>query len=450
MLLLYFALFFAMLLACLLSGWSVAWALAGGLALFWRYGRKEGYTRRQLWEMAWAKCKKSLIVVRIIVLIGVITGIWRCSGTIACCIIWGVGVVTPGLFLLLAFLLCAAFSYVLGTSYGVSSTLGVILMALARSGGVDPAITAGVVLSGVYFGDRCSPASSAASLVAAVTDTDLYRNVRQMLRTALLPTLLTAGFYSLLSVRHPLAAVDETVLKALAARFVMSRWALLPAAVMILLPLLKVPIQWTIAASAATAGILAIGLQGFSVQEVLLAAWSGYHPADPSLQRVLSGGGITSMAVSYVIVAIAGLYSGILEGTGALRPLRGKAEALAGKTGRFPAMVVVSVLCAAVLCNQAVTAMMGAQLLEGVYGDREELAIDIENSGILIAGLIPWSIACSIPLSMLGAGNGAILYAQLLWLIPISYFFTKRWYYRGDTTIRHPTSHNENPNSTYI
>ena len=33
--------------------------------------------------------------------------------------------------------------------------------------------------------------------------------------------------------------------------------------------------------------------------------------------------------------------------------------------------------------------------------------MDIENSGILIAGLIPWSIACSIPLAMLGAGNGA-------------------------------------------
>lgn len=184
-----FLLFFAMVAGCLLAGWSVSWALLGGLLLFWALGRKQGFTRRQLWDMAWAKCKKSLIVVRIIALIGVITGLWRCGGSIACSIVWGVGLVTPKLFLLLAFLLCAAFSYVLGTSYGVSSTLGVILMALARSGGVDPTITAGVILSGVYFGDRCSPASSAASLVAAVTDTDLYRNVHQMLRTAALPTV---------------------------------------------------------------------------------------------------------------------------------------------------------------------------------------------------------------------------------------------------------------------
>lgn len=428
-----FLLFFAMVAVCLVTGWSVAWALLGGVVLFWIFGRRQGFTHRQLWAMAWTRCKKSLIVVRIIVLIGVITGVWRCGGTIASCIVWGVGLVTPSLFLLLAFLLCAAFSYVLGTSYGVSSTLGVILMALARSGGVDPAVAAGVVLSGVYFGDRCSPASSAASLVAAVTDTELYRNVRQMLRTGLLPTLLTLGLYLFLSLRHPLERMDGAVLEALEGRFVLSWWTLLPAAIMFLLPLCRVPIHWTITASAAAAAVLAVALQGFTPGEVLRSAWSGYHPQDGALAAVLSGGGITSMAVSYVVVTLTGLYSGILEGTGALRPLSGRAEALAKRTGRFPAMIVVSTLCAAALCNQAVTSMMGAQLLEGAYDDREELAMDIENSGILIAGLIPWSIACSIPLAMLGAGNGAILYAFLLWLIPACYLFTKRIFYHQST-----------------
>lgn len=426
-----FLLFFAMVAVCLAAGWSVVWALLGGLLLFWLLGRREGFSHRQLWDMAWAKCRKSLIVVKIIALIGVITGVWRCSGTIACCIVWGVGLVTPTLFLLLAFLLCAAFSYVLGTSYGVSSTLGVILMALARSGGVDPTAAAGAILSGVYFGDRCSPASSAASLVAAVTDTELYRNVRQMLRTAALPVLLSAGIYLLLSFRHPLAAVDEAVLGALKGRFVMSWWTLIPAAVMFLLPLFKVPVQWTITASAAAAAVVSVCLQGFSIGEVLGAAWGGYHPEEDALSAVLSGGGVTSMAASYVIVALTGLYSGILEGTGALKPLSGKAEELAKKIGRFPAMIVVSTLCAGVLCNQAVTSMMGAQLLEGAYDDREELAMDIENSGILIAGLIPWSIACSIPLAMLGAGSGAVLYAFLLWLIPGCYLFTKKKFYPG-------------------
>lgn len=429
-----FVLFFVMVAVCLAMGWSVAWALFGGLVLFWVLGRRQGFTHRQLWNMAWAKCKKSLIVVEVILLIGAITGLWRLSGTIAYCIIRGVELVTPGLFLAAAFLLCAALSYVLGTSYGVSSTMGVILMALARSGGVSPTVTAGVILSGVYFGDRCSPASSAASLVAAVTDTDLYRNVRQMLRTGLLPTLLTLAAYVLLSFRHPITGVDASVLSALTDSFAVSWTALLPAAVMFLLPLFKAPIMAAMGASIAAAAVLAVAVQGFTLPEVLAAAWSGYHPEDPLLASVLEGGGITSMAVSYVIVVLTGLYSGILDGTGDLEPMSRRAEELAGRIGRFPAMIVVSILCACILCNQAVTSMLSEQLLRRCYEDREELAMDIENSGILIAGLVPWSIACSIPLAMLGADNGAILYALLLWLIPVCYLFTKRFFYPGGTS----------------
>lgn len=424
-----FVLFLAMVAGCLVTGLSVAWALLGGLVLFWLLGLRQGFTHRQLWEMAWKKCRKSLIVVEVIFLIGIITGVWRVGGTISYCIVMGVELVTPGLFLVVAFLLCVALSYVLGTSYGVSSTMGVILMALARSGGVDPALAAGVILSGVYFGDRCSPASSAASLVAAVTDTDLYRNVRQMLRTALLPTLLTLGIYVVLSLRNPLARMDQSVLSALEGNFSITWLALLPAAVMFLLPLFKVPIKLAMLGSIAVAAVLAMAVQGFSLWEVLSAAWGGYHPADPALNAVLGGGGITSMMVSYVIVILTGLYSGILEGTGDLEPMQQKAEALAGKIGPFPAMIVVSTLTAMVLCNQAVTSILSEQLLRRCYDDREELAMDIENSGILIAGLIPWSIACSIPLAMLGADSSALLYALLLWLIPICYLFTKRFFY---------------------
>lgn len=424
-----FVLFLAMVAGCLAAGLSVAWALLGGVILFWVLGRRQGFTHRQLWEMAWKKCQKSLIVVEVIFLIGIITGLWRVGGTIPYCIVMGVKLVTPGLFLVVAFLLCVALSYVLGTSYGVSSTMGVILMALARSGGVDPIITAGVILSGVYFGDRCSPASSAASLVAAVTDTDLYKNVRQMLRTGLLPTLLTLGVYGLLSWLNPLEQMDQGVLDSLRGSFSISWLSLLPAAVMFLLPLFKVPIKWAMAGSIAVSAVLAMTVQGFTPWQTLLAAWEGYHPADPALNAVLGGGGVTSMMVSYIIVILTGLYSGILEGTGDLEPLQHKAETLAGRIGRFPAMIVVSTLTAMVLCNQAVTSILSEQLLRRSYDDREEMAMDIENSGILIAGLVPWSIACSIPLTMLGASYGAVGYALLLWLIPICYLFTKRFFY---------------------
>ena len=98
-----FVIFLTLVAACLVLGKPVAWALLGGLAVFWLLGLRRGFTNARLWTMAWEKCKKSLIVVSVIALIGVITGLWRCGGSIACSIVWGVGLVTPKLFLLLAF-----------------------------------------------------------------------------------------------------------------------------------------------------------------------------------------------------------------------------------------------------------------------------------------------------------------------------------------------------------
>ena len=49
---------------------------------------------------------------------------------------------------------------------------------------------------------------------------------------------------------------------------------------------------------------------------------------------------------------------------------------------------------------------------------------------------MPWSIACSIPLAMLGADYGAVGYAFLLWLIPICYVFTKRFFYPPKAQVR--------------
>ena len=185
-----FALFLAAMLFCLVKGFSLAWALLFALVLFFALGLRSGYGAKALVKMAWSKMPKSMIVLRILFFIGLLTGLWRSCGTIAFFIYHGIRVITPSLFILVAFLLTVLLSYALGTSFGVASTAGVVLMALARSGGVSEAVTAGVILSGIYFGDRGAPTSSCASLVAALTETDLYGNVSRMFQTAALPYAL--------------------------------------------------------------------------------------------------------------------------------------------------------------------------------------------------------------------------------------------------------------------
>lgn len=433
-----FALFLCAMLLCLFRGIELYWALAFALILFLAVGLRRGYAAKALIKMAWAPMPKTILVLRIIFFIGILTGLWRSCGTIAFCIYYGVRAISPPLFVLLSFLLTAALSYALGTSFGVTSTAGVVLIALARSGGVDPAVAAGAILSGVYFGDRGAPTSSCASLVAALTETELYRNVRRMHRTALLPYVLCLAFYTFLSVRNPLSATDETMLTALSAQFDLSLWTLLPAVIMLILPLLRVPIWIAMTISGACAFAVSVLVQHGAVSETLRVALLGYRP-EGVLAGVLSGGGLISMLTVFLMLPIASMMGGVLEGTGALDGAQAKLAALSGKLGLLPTMALLSILCSMVLCNQTIVVIMLHQLMGRVYkragASNEEFAMDIANSGVTIAGLVPWCIACAVPLSMLDVGVETLPYAALLYTIPICYLFTKRKFYpKGDAT----------------
>ncbi len=424
-----FALFLGAMAVCLITGWSFLWALLLGLVLFGLYGRRQGHSLGAMWGMAWTEGRRVLIVLRIFVFIGAITALWRASGTIVFFIYYGVQIISPKLFVLVAFGLTALIAYALGTSFGVIGTAGIVLMALARSGGVSEAVTAGAILSGAYFGDRCSPASSSAALVAAETETKLYDNLRNMLRTGVMPVVLTTAVYALLSARHPITAVDGSLLQALRDSAVISLWALLPAVIMLTLPLVKVPILISIALSVAAAGAVSVLVQGMSVGEMLRAAVLGYYPAAGELKDILSGGGIVSMAKPAALVFTTGLLAGLLEGIGVLQGAAGLVEKLAGRWGRFAASVAVSLGAGMIFCNQSVVIVMGGQLLRRCYSDRNEQAVDMENSSIVLSALIPWNIACSIPLVMLDVDERALPYAVLLYMIPLVYGLTKRWVY---------------------
>ena len=435
MTLLCFAVFLAAVAGSLMVGIKLFWPLLLGLILFFLLGLKRGFSPKELSAMAWRRGKKSLIVIQVFLTIGMVTALWRASGTIAFFLYHGLRAISPQWFLLVAFLLSALLSLALGTSNGVTGTAGVVLIILARSGGVDLALTAGAVLSGAYFGDRCSPMSSCATLVAACTDTQLYPNVREMLKTAALPTVLCTLLYGCLSFRNPITTVDAEVLSALSSHFSLHPIVLVPAILMLVLPLAKVPVKWAMAASTVVAFALTVTLQDMPVLPTLRAALLGYAPEQEELARILTGGGAISMLHATAVVFVTGLYAGILDETHILDPVHHWAEKLSARLGLFPATAIVSVCITTVFCNQSVTVLMAEQLMGESYAkrgaSRMELAMDIANSGVMLSGLIPWSIAITVPLSMLGVGIEAIPYASLLYLIPLCYLFTKRFFRAG-------------------
>ena len=248
----------------------------------------------------------------------------------------------------------------------------------------------------------------------------------------------------------PLAMVDSGVLDQLSGTFSLSWWTAIPALLILILPLCKVPIRPTMAVSALTALLVTVFAQGRALLPALRDAVLGYLPAPGALHDVLSGGGMMSMVSATIMAVSAGLYAGLLGGMGVLNGAAHLAQRLARRAGRFPACAAISVVCSMVFCNQSTCAVVCNQLLEDDYTKRGhgrgEMALDIENSGIVLSPLIPWNISVSIPLAMLGADMSAIPYEILLYAIPLCYWLTKRRVYppKGDDcydTIAEPLVH---------
>ena len=428
-----FALFLGAVILSLIRGIDLVWAVLLGMIVFTVRGLCKGYSMKYMARAAWEQERKLLSVIVFFILIGGITAAWRSGGTIAYFIYYGVQIIRPKIFILVTFLLSAILGYTLGTSFGVVGTAGIILVAVARGGGVSEVVTAGAVLSGAYFGDRGAPASSSAATVAAVTGTELVHNVRQMMKTAVLPFGVSLAIYALLSLRHPITAVDATLLNLLSQHFVLSFWVLLPALLMLILPLIKVPVKWAMGLSMTAAFLSTVLVQRMGWGEAIRSLLLGYEPAESDLSAIISGGGVLPMLRSMLVIWATGLYTGVLEGTEVLGGIMDRVKQLSEKIGLFPTAVAVSLLSAAIFCNQMIVIVLGEQLLSGVYekkgSSREELAIDIENSGIVLAPAIPWNIAGSIPLGMMGVSAAAIPYAVLLYMIPLCYGLTKKRFY---------------------
>lgn len=418
-----FGVFLACVAGCMAAEASLGWALAAGFVCFFIVGVRRGTPASALLRLAAGGMVTSMKVIRILLLLGLLTALWRAGGTVAFFVWCGVRLITPGTFVLVAFGLSAVFSLAFGSSFGVAGTAGVILMTIARGGGANLAVTAGAVMSGIYFGERLSPASSSAALVAAVSGVDQHDFQMRMWRTTPVPLLITLLLYGALSLLYPIQRVDAQILAALEEGFSLTWPTALPAAALLLLPWLKVSALASIAVSCALSAGCALLVQHLPLGELLRACVLGYRPALPLLAELMSGGGLISMAGVVVIVIFSCAYSGMFSGTGLLAPVTGRLGGLAERFGLFAAHVAASFGSCALFCNQTVAIVMNAQLLEETYRKRGlpamELAENIGNSTVNLAGLVPWAIAASVPLAAMETGAEALPLSFYLYLLPL-------------------------------
>lgn len=411
--------FCALLIICIITGKSILYALLAGLIIFGLYGKKQGYSWRQISRMALQGVWKVKNILLTFILIGMLTALWRQAGTIPAIICYTVRLIKPSTFLLMTFLLNCLISVLTGTALGTAATIGVVCATMASALGIPSWMTGGAILSGVYFGDRCSPVSTSALLVAELTETGIYTNIKNMIKSALAPFTITCILYLTVSIQLHGKTEMPDLGHAFGSEFRLSWIALLPAAVILLLSVVQAGVKIAMIASIVTAIPVCIGLQNMAFTELPELLLNGFHSTDVAVAAMLNGGGITSMLKVGAIVCISSSYSGIFQATGILNGFQKMVCLLANRTKPYFAVLVTSILTSVMACNQTLAIMLTGQLCSRTEPDKLRFANNLEDSAVLIAPLVPWSIACVVPLTAAGAPGYSVLFAVFLYLLPL-------------------------------
>ncbi|WP_339065279.1 Na+/H+ antiporter NhaC family protein [Fusobacterium animalis] len=411
-------LFSLSLITCLLLKFSVVYALVIGYIIFIIYGLIKRHNLIILIKKSFEGVLTVKNILLVFILIGMITALWRASGTIAFIVYMGSKLVSPSILILLTFLLCSILSVLIGTSLGTAATMGVICVSIGKNMGVNPYYVGGAVLSGIYFGDRCSPMSTSALLIAELTKTNLYTNIKLMIKTSIIPFIVTCLFYLLLGFKSTISNISVNVTEIFKQNYNLNIIVIIPAILIVILSILKINVKKTMLVSIVISFIIAIFIQRDSVVALINYCIFGYHHPNERLNLMMKGGGILSMVNVSLIVGISSSYSGIFKETKMLVSLKKYLKDFSKKTSSYFVIFLSSIISGAIACNQSLGTILTNELC-GELVEKQKMAIILENTVILLVGLIPWNIAMEVPLKAIDVGIMAGVYAFYLYFLPL-------------------------------
>lgn len=388
---------------------SIVLALFANLILLIIYAFIKDYKLKEIFEMTYQGLLETKTVLFVFLLIGMLTGIWRLSGTIAYIIYHGTGLIAPKFFYVGVFLFNSFISLLTGTSLGTASTSGIISMSISTAMNFNPLISGGAILSGCYFGDRSSPMSTSALLVATLTKTDLYENLKNMFRTCVIPLILTLISFQIFNFGSK-AELNYDSLKSIADMFNFNFLLIIPTLSIILLAILKVDIRLNLLISIVLSVIFAVIFQDKGLGEIFRALIFGFH-IDSESGRLINGGGLLSMKKMLLIVGISSGYFGFFKHTDLLKSVKKYVNKMFEKLPDMVVMSIISFIIAAFSANQTLTSMITYEMARENYEDPYKLALDLENSAIMTPLYIPWNITGRSPMDMVGGPISAILFS---------------------------------------
>ncbi len=378
-------------------------------------------------------CKGAMDVILILMSVGCVIGTWIVSGVVPTIIYYGLELLTPSVFMLTGFALCCIVSFFIGSSYSTLATLGVAFMGIGYGMGIEPGLTAGMVLSGAMFGDKMSPFSDTTNLAPAVSGTNVYKHINSMMYTVIPAMLITTILYAVFGMRintsnAEMGLVSE-IMGGLEANFNITPVLFIIPVLTVALMLFKLPPVIAMLGSALAAIIMAFIFQsGYSDYKTILdAIASGYHceTGVADIDRLLNRGGIIAMmdVVAWTLLTLG--MGEMLKQSGVINEFLKKLLAGIKKPrGLVLGTLGFSLVTACLTASQYLAIMLPGMMMKDSYTkfkvDKKVLSRTLEDGGTMFSFLIPWDTAGIYTSTVLGVATLAYApYAFLLLACPL-------------------------------
>lgn len=304
------------------------------------------------------------------------------------------GFVLPGLFVIAALV-----SFAMGTSMGTLAALAPIGFGLSQTAGFEPAVVAGILLSGAIFGDNLSVISDTSIAATRTQGATVGDKLKQNARWAIPAALITIGFFALIPTEaSPAQAADYELYK------------LIPYAAIVLLALAGLNVFI----------ILPIGI----LISIVIGLVAGSFSVETSIAQTIYQG-FSNMQEIFLLSLLIGGLGALIEQQGGLRWLVGKISQLFAAS-RSKLRAQLAVLSTAAVTNLAVANNTVSIILTGkvTRALAEQGNIEAKRSASLVdigacstQGILPYGAQCLL----LGASFGIspVAPVQYAWYLPV-------------------------------
>ncbi len=394
--------------------------------------------------------------------VGPLVGTWIVSGVVPSMIYYGLSILSPSIFLLATLIICTIVALATGTSWGTAGTVGIALMGIAIGLGIPAPLTAGIIISGGYCGDKMSPLSDTTNLAPAVAGTDLFQHIRAMCWTTLPTYIIVALITLVLGFNYAGGELDTGKISAIQAimdaEFWISPLAFVAPAVVIALSAMGKP-----ALPSLYAGIfIAAGFsaaQGTGIGDILNIMQYGYSPtvsadiasagedaaalakimadngitvapklaleAAKDIVELMERGGLQSMNWTISLIICAFTFGSTMEVCGFLKVmLEAIMKPIKSVGGMVTATLASCFVCDLFLGDQYLSIAMPGRMFKSAFDEKglhpRMLSRTLEDAGTLVSVLIPWNTCGAYHTGVLGVSTFEYApYAFLNYLNPI-------------------------------